>query len=95
MVNGQLTDVETGSTWDVVSGKAKSGELVGATLLPLPAIVSFTEVWKGFHPDTTIVGDRTPVVKLAPWNRRNPSLAAVGWWKPGGGDDHSQPRASG
>jgi hypothetical protein len=51
MTDGQLTD-ETGGIWDPVTGKALTGPLAGQFLRPLPAIVSFRDAWRRFHPDT-------------------------------------------
>lgn len=57
MDGDRLADVETESTWDPVSGRATAGALTGKRLTPLTAIVSYKVVWKGFHPDTDIVGE--------------------------------------
>lgn len=46
----RLVDQETGSTWDPVSGRARSGPLEGKSLKALPGIMSFRDAWLGFHP---------------------------------------------
>lgn len=52
-MNGeQLTDRETGSTWEPVTGRATAGPLAGQTLAALPAAVSFRTAWRRFHPDS-------------------------------------------
>jgi len=48
--NGQLTDEETGSIWDPITGQATSGKLVDKSLQALPAILSYRKTWKEFHP---------------------------------------------
>jgi hypothetical protein len=50
LVNERLTDQETGSTWEMVSGRAVAGPLAGQELVPLPAVVSFQDVWERFYP---------------------------------------------
>jgi len=54
LIDDQLTDQETGSTWDPVVGLAVAGPLEGQHLLPLPAIVSYTNAWKDIHPHSQI-----------------------------------------
>ncbi len=54
LVDERLTDQETGSTWDPVVGRAVAGPLQGKFLVPLPAIVSYDDVWKAFHPRSEI-----------------------------------------
>lgn len=48
--DGQLTDTETGSTWEPISGRATSGPLAGSCLIPLPATVAYREAWLRFYP---------------------------------------------
>lgn len=65
-VNGQLltfagdgftlTDVETGSTWDIFSGEATDGPLAGTQLERIKSTTSFWFGWKDFHPDTRVYG---------------------------------------
>jgi hypothetical protein len=45
-----LTDLETGSTWEPVSGRAVAGPLAGECLAPLPAAVMERGAWLRFHP---------------------------------------------
>ena len=47
-----IVDRETGSVWNLQSGKAISGSLVGEQLKPRAGIVSFRRAWKVFHPKT-------------------------------------------
>ncbi len=52
-VEEKLQDRQTQSLWNPVSGRAESGPMEGKQLVPLPAIMSFTHIWKGFHPETS------------------------------------------
>jgi hypothetical protein len=47
----RLTDGETGSTWEPVTGRALTGPLAGQHLVPLPAFVCYRWVWEQFHPE--------------------------------------------
>ena len=49
----QLTDAETGSTWDF-TGRATSGPLAGRQLRKLMALKDYWFDWKTYHPDTAI-----------------------------------------
>ena len=49
-----LTDAETGSVWDALSGRATAGPLLGQTLTPLKSTTVFWFGWKDFHPDTIL-----------------------------------------
>ncbi len=49
-----LTDTETGSTWDPVTGRATAGSLKGKSLTALPAIISYRAVWEKFHPRSEV-----------------------------------------
>ncbi len=49
---GRIIDIRTSSAWDVATGRAVAGPSEGATLMPLPAIVSFRHTWENFHPET-------------------------------------------
>ena len=46
----ELMDAETGTTWNLVTGKSVTGPLLGRSLVPLPATVSFRDAWQRFHP---------------------------------------------
>ncbi len=45
-----------GSQWSLTTASAIDGPLEGKRLSPLPAILSFTEAWMRFHPDTRVFG---------------------------------------
>jgi hypothetical protein len=53
----KLVDTETGTEWDVSTGAAVDGELLGQTLNPIPATQVLWFAWKGYRPDTVIHGD--------------------------------------
>ncbi len=48
----QLVDAETGTSWDVSLGLARSGALKGEAMLKVPYLSSFDWAWEDFHPDT-------------------------------------------
>ena len=50
-----LSDVQTGSHWNRVTGEAISGPSKGKHLTLHVGIVSYTDVWKTFHPDSKAV----------------------------------------
>jgi hypothetical protein len=50
----QLTDLESNSTWNPVTGTAVAGPLTGRSLVALPAVVSLREAWLRFHPESEI-----------------------------------------
>ena len=51
-----LTDNETSSTWDALSGIALSGPMEGQRLTPIKSTTSFWFGWKDFHPETAVYG---------------------------------------
>jgi hypothetical protein len=51
-----MQDEETGSTWQVVTGRAVEGPLEGTSLERLPSHYSFWFAWGDFHPDTELFG---------------------------------------
>ncbi len=51
--SGLLTDRETGSQWDLLTGTATVGPLKGRVLPHLSALISFAQPWKKFHPKST------------------------------------------
>jgi uncharacterized protein DUF3179 len=51
---GTLSDRETGSIWDPVTGLATSGPLAGQRLTPVPATTSFWFGWFDFFPGTAL-----------------------------------------
>ena len=52
----RLVDVETGTSWDPLTGRAVSGPQVGKALSPLPATTGFWHAWKAHHPQTRVLG---------------------------------------
>ncbi len=52
-----VEDIETGSLWSVLEGKASSGPLRGKRLEPIPYFYSFWYAWSAFRPETRIVSD--------------------------------------
>lgn len=53
LVDGSVTDLETGSTWDLGRGLATAGELQGKALKQVPSTTSFDWAWLDFYPDST------------------------------------------
>lgn len=51
-----LTDVETGSTWDGLTGLALDGPLAGQSLTRLKSTSSFWFGWKDWYPQTAVYG---------------------------------------
>jgi hypothetical protein len=49
--NGELTDEETGSTWDISRGLATAGPLKGESLQQVPGSTSFDWAWLDFYPE--------------------------------------------
>jgi hypothetical protein len=47
-----LTDAETGSQWETLTGQATGGTFQGASLQQLPANYSFWFAWTDFYPET-------------------------------------------
>lgn len=52
MAEGKMTDRETGSVWEPVTGRATAGPLAGRHLVPLPATVSYGDAWRRFFPQS-------------------------------------------
>ena len=52
--DGTITDEETGTEWDPLTGKALSGALAGSRLMPIDAITSFWFGWFDFFPETAV-----------------------------------------
>jgi hypothetical protein len=48
-----VVDRESGSQWDLSTGRATLGPLAGRQLETIPGIVSFRDTWKQFHPETS------------------------------------------
>ena len=51
-----MRDQETGSLWQVLTGRAVNGPLTGASLERLPSHYSFWFAWTDFHPETELFG---------------------------------------
>jgi hypothetical protein len=51
-----LVDVETGSSWDGLTGVAIDGPLSGKELTRIKSTASFWFGWKDFYPDTRVYG---------------------------------------
>lgn len=52
--DGTITDEETGTGWDPLTGKALTGPLAGSGLTPVDAITSFWFGWFDFFPETAV-----------------------------------------
>ena len=52
----QVTDAETGSTWDAFEGVAVDGPLAGTTLTRLKSTMVFWFGWSDFHSSTLLYG---------------------------------------
>lgn len=52
-----VEDIETGSVWSALEGKAISGPLRGKRLEPVPYFYSFWYAWSAYRPETRIVAD--------------------------------------
>jgi hypothetical protein len=53
-------DLSTITRWDMTSGKAVGGNLVGMELIPLKLVRTSWEEWLASHPDTTIFSPEAP-----------------------------------
>jgi hypothetical protein len=51
-----MVDAETRSSWDALSGRARSGPFAGRSLTAVPATTGFWHAWKAHHPDTQVRG---------------------------------------
>lgn len=50
--NGKITDLGTGSVWDLDRGIAIDGPLTGEGLLEIPSLSAYDWAWRDFYPDT-------------------------------------------
>ncbi|MHC4839219.1 MAG: DUF3179 domain-containing (seleno)protein, partial [Planctomycetota bacterium] len=50
-----MRDAETGSLWDIRTGRCLSGELAGERLERVPATAWLGKRWRGFFPEGTVV----------------------------------------
>lgn len=55
----RIGDRETGSQWDLMTGRAQSGPLAGQTLTPVIATSALWYAWKTYRPDTALWGETT------------------------------------
>ena len=53
-------DLSTITRWDMTSGKAVGGNLVGMELVPLDLVRTSWEKWLASHPDTTVFSPEAP-----------------------------------
>ena len=53
---GEMTDAETGSVWNKLSGVAIAGPLKGSRLIPYPSFDAFWFAWTDFYPKTELFG---------------------------------------
>ena len=51
-----MSDAESGSTWDMLTGKAIDGPLAGTELERIKSVASFWFGWADFHPQTIVYG---------------------------------------
>ncbi len=56
LVAGRLIDVETKSTWDILTGEAIAGDFNGQRLIPLPGISTAHAAWSLYYPDEDSLG---------------------------------------
>ena len=74
----RIADLETGTSWDPVTGKALEGPLAGETLQRVASHYEFWFAWKDFRPDTELYqgagGRRSPLSLLlfSGWPERGP-----------------------
>ncbi len=52
----RLTDAETGTAWDPLSGRALQGKLEGRALAAVPQTNAFWQAWQANHPGTKRLG---------------------------------------
>jgi len=50
-----MTDQQTSTVWDLLSGQAIEGELKGEALKPRVGIMSYRRAWENFHPQSKSV----------------------------------------
>jgi len=56
VADSTITDVETGTTWNGLTGEGLEGSLAGSTLTRVKSTSSFWFGWKDWYPDTEIYG---------------------------------------
>ncbi len=57
-----VTDLETGSGWDPLTGQALNGPLAGFSLTPIDATTSFWFGWVDFFPDTALYAEQRRLI---------------------------------
>lgn len=55
LTDGVVTDKQTGSVWNPLTGTSIAGELEGNKLRQLPAVVSHHTAWMMFHPESAMI----------------------------------------
>jgi hypothetical protein len=55
-VDGGITDRQTGSSWDPLTGRALTSPMLGKRLVRLQGIISTHDAWHTFHPNTVLAG---------------------------------------
>jgi len=50
--DGEMVDAETGTIWDIGTGRAIDGPLVGEVLQAAPSSSAFDWAWQDFYPDS-------------------------------------------
>ncbi len=60
--DGEVTDAETGSVWDIRLGVATDGPLRGALLQRAPYVTAFDWAWRDFFPTTEFWGSRDDAI---------------------------------
>lgn len=53
----QIEDIETGSAWSPLEGKAISGPLAGKHLDRVPYLYSFWYAWSAYRPETRVISE--------------------------------------
>jgi Protein of unknown function (DUF3179) len=67
----RLSDRETRSVWDAMTGRALSGPLAGRALEPVIATSALWYAWKTYRPDTALWGEpRSPAPRPSGSDRR-------------------------
>ncbi len=53
--NDTMTDQETGSTWNAVTGRCLTGKLKGTHLKRIPGTISYLRAWQIFFPNAKVI----------------------------------------
>jgi len=54
-----MEDQETESLWSQILGTAVVGAMTGARLDPMPCTLTRWAIWRGYHPDSLVMSERT------------------------------------